>query len=238
MLSPEFIDKIIEINKAEEIEIDGDLYTSKKLYRLDKSDASPVLLKVHTLTGLLDYYKYHLDDSKHYVIHVQSYCQVDLYGELENRIGRRKHFLQSSIPEFDFIFNSYYNFEMFLIKLQTQFELNDKLKNLLSLISNIKDESSLTLADDLTTQKATFKTGIARVEEKPLPNPVLLKPKRTFAEISQPECPFVLRMKKGQVGIDFALFEADGGQWQIECIEKIRDYFIEKISSDNLYIIA
>lgn len=79
----------------------------------------------------------------------------------------------------------------------------------------------------------TARSGIARVEEISVPNPVFLAPFRTFREITQPLSPFVLRMKQGREGglPTVALFEADGGKWKLDAIQFIRDYLEGKIET-------
>jgi len=65
------------------------------------------------------------------------------------------------------------------------------------------------------------------VEQRAVPNPVTLLPYRTFNEIAQPPGRFVLRMKSGVASGQrpaVALFEADGGAWQLEAIRRIRDW--------------
>lgn len=54
-------------------------------------------------------------------------------------------------------------------------------------------------------------------------------PFRTFIEIEQPESEFLLRAKKGYEGIEFALFEADGGAWKKEAIDNIAAYLKENL---------
>ena len=55
----------------------------------------------------------------------------------------------------------------------------------------------------------------------PVPNPVALVPFRTFIEVEQPESKFVFRVKDGpQMG----LFEADGGEWRLAAMLRIKEY--------------
>jgi len=61
---------------------------------------------------------------------------------------------------------------------------------------------------------------------------VVLRPYRTFLEIEQPASAFVFRLRRGREGElpTCALFEADGGRWKLEAIERIRDYLKEQLS--------
>lgn len=71
----------------------------------------------------------------------------------------------------------------------------------------------------------TVKTGIASKGEAIVPNPVHLRPYRTFLEVDQPESDFVFRMKQDKYdGIQCAVFEADGGAWKMEATHSIKEY--------------
>lgn len=56
-----------------------------------------------------------------------------------------------------------------------------------------------------------------------VPNPVKLRPYRTFHEVEQPASDFIFRMKSER-GISCALFEADGGAWENAAMANIKNY--------------
>ena len=94
-------------------------------------------------------------------------------------------------------------------------------------------------SDDGVTQKATIKTGIASKGAAIVPNPVRLAPYRTFLEVDQPESLFIFRMKERADEINCALFEADGGAWQMEAMQNIKSYLQEELKElDQFTIIA
>ena len=68
---------------------------------------------------------------------------------------------------------------------------------------------------------------MATVADVVVPNPVTLMPRRTFFEIEQPASPFIFRMQSGPT---CALFEADGGAWQQEAMQRIAIYLRQKLS--------
>jgi len=79
----------------------------------------------------------------------------------------------------------------------------------------------------------SIKTGITRVEETEIPNPIILQPYRTFLEIEQPASPFIFRLKAGPneaSPVCAALFEADGGVWRLQAITRIRDWIKGAVS--------
>lgn len=72
-----------------------------------------------------------------------------------------------------------------------------------------------------------------------MPNPIPLRPYRTFSEVEQPQSPFVFRVKPdGQGEVRMALFEADGKAWEHTSICSIRDYFVEKLEGLEVVILA
>jgi hypothetical protein len=67
--------------------------------------------------------------------------------------------------------------------------------------------------------------------EQAAPRPIVtLKPYRTFREVDQPASEFLFRMKAvdGKVPT-LALFEADGGKWTIDAVDRIAEFFIERL---------
>lgn len=94
--------------------------------------------------------------------------------------------------------------------------------------------------DDGVTQKATVKTGIASKGEAIVPNPVKLRPYRTFLEVEQPASEFIFRVKQNKYdGISCAIFEADGGAWKIAATSSIKDYLQFELSGlDQFTVIS
>lgn len=128
------------------------------------------------------------------------------------------------LPRFQF--EKYYDMEEFIIKIQACFEKTEDVLKILQICGNIKEENIKTVGDNGITQGVTVKQGIAMVQEMVVPNPVLLRPYRTFIEVGQPESAFIFRMQDGPRA---ALFEADGGAWRIEATEFIRQDISEKL---------
>ena len=76
-----------------------------------------------------------------------------------------------------------------------------------------------------------IKTGIASKGEAVVPNPVRLRPFRTFVEVEQPESAFVFRMRQdSDDGVECAVFEADGGAWKNAAMENIKKYLQLELS--------
>jgi hypothetical protein len=83
---------------------------------------------------------------------------------------------------------------------------------MLKVVGNIKEETVNTIGDDGVSQAVVAKMGVATVANVKVPNPVVLKPYRTFVEVDQPESEFIFRMQSGP---RCALFEATAanGNW-------------------------
>lgn len=64
------------------------------------------------------------------------------------------------------------------------------------------------------------------------PNPVKLRPYRTFAEIEQPQSSYVFRIQDSDRGPSFKLVEADGGLWKNATMKKIKEYLAYELAEE------
>jgi hypothetical protein len=104
------------------------------------------------------------------------------------------------------------------------------MKSLLQVLGNIKSSTIRTNSDDGVTQAVEVKSGIHMCAEQSIPNPIWLKPYRTFSEVDQPPSQFVLRLRDSRNGMpECALYEADGGVWKSAAIENIKEYLEEEL---------
>lgn len=82
----------------------------------------------------------------------------------------------------------------------------------------------------------TVRDGVASLAHAKTPNPVTLRPYRTFNEVEQPASQFVFRVNKSA---NLALFEADGGKWKLDAVKNISDYLkTELANNDKITILA
>lgn len=239
----EAINRIIELSPPTQIEYDGRLFVDKSmsiLPTLDDNLAS--CLSVNTLSSIKDYVAERADKEIHrqwgkqqtkrrFIIHIENYNKVSLMKEL-NQQKQREKLLEASLNNYPkgFLFGQFYDSENFIINLQTNFVQDESTAKLLKLVGNISSGSEIRHTDDGITQQVTAKTGVALVSNVSVPNPVVLRPYRTFVEVEQPASNFVVRVKdlgNGKVGV--ALFEADGAAWKMETIQSIKTWFIKNI---------
>lgn len=235
----EAIEKIEElVLKAQPVrvmKIDGVDYTPDELERIDH-DSRPVCINVGTLSSFCDYIKLNPEriELSNCFIHVEAYNQVVLKEKYSGLKKFRTHYVSAEI-EGDinpFRFGNWYSNEDLIINLQAHFQDTPDKALILKRIGNITAEKKNDFADDGISQKVIAKTGIAETGEVKVPNPVTLKPYRTFREIGQPESTFVFRVKANDEKVSCALFEADGAAWKLAAIMNIHNFIEGYLGKD------
>lgn len=142
------------------------------------------------------------------------------------------------IPFFDY--GRFIEHESFCINIQAKF-LDDPESDkalLLKFAGTVESGTVSEYGDDGVTQKATVKTGIASKGDALVPNPVKLRPFRTFTEVQQPMSQFIFRIKQDKYdGILCAIFEADGGAWKNAAMKSIKEYLEYELADCNKFIV-
>ncbi|TDM12674.1 hypothetical protein [Macrococcus bovicus] len=214
--------QIVQVNDQE--------YANRELYKLEQPRRKE--LTVTTLTGLVDYIKSEFDGNEKFIITVLNHHKVVVESQLN--VNKRREFAivsNAQLPEVRL--NIFMDLEEFNIQMQSVFVNTDERKHVLSMIGNIRTDNIHHTGDDGISQQVEVKRGITSVKKEDVPNPVYLKPFRTFTEISQPESPFVLRLREGNAGLQAALFEADGGAWKNEAILNIKEYLERELEAEK-----
>lgn len=223
-MTREALQYVVGLSEANILTINGDTYTDKQVHRID-NNLRAAAIEMNTLSSLVDYAKAFADEmSDQMLVQVVSPTEVKLISCLD--ADRKRECLvnvSAMIPEF--AYGRYMDHESFIIALQSKFIDNDDRALLLRFAGTVKDESVAQYGDDGVTQTATVKTGITSVEKAIVPNPVILRPYRTFVEVEQPDSAFVFRMRQSEGrGVECAIFEADGGAWKNEAMRNIKSY--------------
>ena len=91
-----------------------------------------------------------------------------------------------------------------------------------------KREQITGIYDELVPRSLREYIPLSGVYNAIVPNPVILRPYRTFPEVEQPASSFIFRMKEND-GVCCALFEADGGAWKNEAMRNIKEYLKENL---------
>lgn len=219
-------------------EIFGDVqYVDKKMYAMDRCQRAAAI-EMSTLTGLVDYIKGQIDEStEKMIVQVISPTEVRLISALNDDRNRETLVnVMAQIPEFSY--GRYMDNETFLIALQSKFIPGDDRELLLKFAGTVENGTVSQYNDDGITQKATIKTGIASKGEALVPNPVKLRPFRTFMEVKQPESSFVFRMRQDRDdGVECAIFEADGGAWKNAAMHNIKEYLQFELEEFPLFTV-
>lgn len=215
---------VVGLKAAEVLDINGGKYVDRDVHRVDK-ELRASAIQMSTLTSLVDYLKAGIDTmANKMLIQVVSPTEVKAISMLDS--DRKRECLVevgAMIPAFEY--GRYMSNESFIIALQSKFIDNNDRALLLKFSGTVKDESIAEYGDDGVTQKATVKTGITSVGDAIVPNPVKLRPFRTFVEVAQPESAFVFRMRQAEGrGVECAIFEADGGAWKNTAMKSIKEY--------------
>lgn len=192
-------------------------------------------LQTSTLSSIVDYFAGDPDavlgSSKAFIIRIDGIGSVDVMSEVSSEMQRDNLLhVKADLPS-KFPFEQYMDLEMFNILLQARFEDTEDRAKLLALTANVVDETVKSYGDDGVSQQATVKSGVATATNVVVPNPVTLKPFRTFAEAEQPESKFVFRLRKDEDGVTAALIEADGGAWKVQAISNIADYLKRELQA-------
>lgn len=214
--------------------IHGEVYSDKQLHRVNYAPkAEPIQLT--TLDSLLDYIKSAVDDMRTMFIHVVSPTKVRMYSALDlDRDRESIAEVTANVPEFSF--NRWIDHESFCIALQSKFLPNEDRALLLKFAGTVESGTIAEYGDDGVTQKATVKVGIAKKGEAVIPNPVSLMAYRTFIEVEQPVSQYIFRMQDRN-GIQCALYEADGGAWKIDAMNKIKEYLETALDDMDGFIV-
>ena len=237
MIDKSFIQKIEAMAEPKTFKFHGCDFASKDLSLIEPPAASS--FTVSTLAAVADYVdRCSAETRDNIIVHIVDPKTVSVFSALDDNVRSREFYITARTVVEEFPFGRKLELENFIIALQAQFEPTENIDAILKIVGNLSLETKLSVEDDGTTQRATAKTGIAKVENVSLPNPIALSPYRTFSELDQPSSNFVFRMS-GDIGRGFqcALYEADGGRWKIEAIDRICKWLSEYLP-DNCVILS
>lgn len=224
------INKILALSKIEQFEINGRKYTSSGIFPV--KEPLPAVLTVHTLSGMADYLNKNIDvlNKEKLFIHVCTPTIVNLHAYFKDGFCERAEYISAIFEPPEITRGNYVGIEEFIINLQSKFVPTENTAAILKVVGNVRGEQVQQFSDDGISQAVTAKAGIATVENVAVPNPVKLKPFRTFPEIEQPESLFIFRMKQ-QPGStpSCGLWEADNKLWKVEAIKSIANWLQKEV---------
>ncbi len=187
-------------------------------------------IRIKSLTGLVDYIKDDFDEDNHLIVVIEDERNVIVQTELNKDHERETLIVCNAQVPVNHL-NSFLDAEEFNIQLQSTFVPNEDSKKILSILGNLKTSNVKNIGDNGVSQQVETRKGVTLAQEEVVPNPVELKPFRTFTEIPQPESLFVFRLRE-RSEVQAAIFEADGGAWVNKARLDIKDYLAEQLKED------
>lgn len=233
--SGELIKTIQDSVETKIIEVGGEEFVTRQVFFPPEKPNFSVL-NIASLEGVADYLNKSIDnanDLTDVVVIINSPRKVSVRSQIKDIKVARLCFVDADYEMEGFPFERYLDHEQFMVKAQALFIDEFDRGRLLELVGNITASSVQTSVDDGVSQTVVVEKSVRKAEVE-LPNPVILAPRRTFAEIDQPESPFVLRVRQTGEGKmpEIGLFEADGGLWKLAAIQGIKDYLSTALTVD------
>ena len=237
MIDKSFVEKILDLSPVGVVTVNGRTYTDRTVHRVTAPEAK--VLTFATLTGIKDYIEQNIDqvDRQQVMLHVDDFQTVSIIGPLFGEFRQRETLVVAKAQLCGFSFDKWYEREAFQIGLMASFAPTKMRDDVLRFVTGIAQSAEVKTADDGISQRVTARTGIARVAEVDIPNPLALQPYRTFPEAQQPESDFVFRVRTASDGaIGVALFEADGGRWKLQAALNIKEWLTENITGVRVIV--
>lgn len=242
-LTREFLEKVEEMVQPQTLTEGIRTFVDKPMHMLVDEIAADTPLHTNSLSSVADYIKSNADfdalaSDGRKIIHVEDEKTVWLYTEM-NSFKKRSALLLASAWVSSFPFGQWLSLENFIISVQANFVADEHRDELLSFVATVKQDTGVEQQDDGVTQKVTTRSGVSLSRTSKVPNPITLRPFRTFSEVEQPESTFVFRIKAEEGGgVKAALFAADGEAWRHDAILKIRDYFQTYVIAEDDSVIV
>ncbi|HEM3171371.1 hypothetical protein [Streptococcus suis] len=218
---------------------DGREYYDAKKVQMVELDPKryPRTLELSTLTSLVEYLKSDLNgmQDQRLIVAVEKNDEVCVWSENDEFEHRTLLVdVKARVPELTF--GRFISSEQFNIMLQSNFIDDADRGALLDFASALKIENGAEIEDNGVSQVATVKNGVASLAKGKVPNPVDLRPYRTFNEVEQPASKFVFRIDKNA---QMALFEADGKRWVQEAVGNIAAYLKAELADlEHITVLA
>lgn len=227
------------------VEVGGVSYSSEELRRIVPKEPLPEPLRIASLGGLVDYLKSDFDfeasePDEMPMIHIVSPDRVALVGPMFGPARQRISLAVAEFHQEPHPWSRFQDHETAIIYLRTRFVNDENLKAVVAILGSVSDAEVRDYGDDGVTQQVNVKVGVSLKTTTPVPSPAILRPFRTFPEVShQPASPFVVRLRRGdrETLPSVGLYECDGGAWRNEAVSLIRE-FLRKALGDGWPIVG
>lgn len=230
-------------------DIDGKTYSPAKLdlTELKKSEhVEPDEFEFATLTGLVDFVEGDnvpsLEDETVIgaaklikYVHIESPGKVVCVGALQpDNDNEYFEWAEALFKPIKYEFENYKLLEHFLIEIASRFVQTNYTDAILAMLGNMANERVVKNEDDGLSQSIEIKTGLTTKSEIKVQNPVSLKPYRTFLECEQPESDFIMRLRGAGDDLKCALFQGDGGLWELTAIKNVKKWLEQEFSERGI----
>lgn len=225
------LEYVVKIAAPLVMEIDGKQFSSAKLSYVDPRTPEPVppIMTVSTLQGLVDFVSAEpAVKDQPLIATILSPSTVEVQSVIFGERRQRAVYVAAATLAVPFDFGLFMPPEVFVIAIQSLFVQNGETAKILKVVGTMSHETKTKVSDDGVTQTVEARVGIVKEAEVQLPNPVTLRPYRTFLEVEQPASKFVLRIQNVQIP-QVALFEADGGAWKNEAVSNIKNWLKDRM---------
>lgn len=207
-----------------------------KVYDPD-SAGWPDPLGVRSLTSVVDYLAENPDELAidDVVVLVRDPDQVRVVSKVVGVPRDRKRWLylaaSADLADWATLTQAWMSLEEAQIQLRTRCQQTKELDRLIKLLGNITAQALEVSTDDGFTQEVSTKSGVSLANEEleKVPNPIELRPIRTFPEVDQPTSPFLVRLRlregaRAKEAVEVAFKETDGGAWRQAARDRIKDW--------------
>jgi hypothetical protein len=241
-------------NLAQEIkvtDVGGLLYSSTDLKPV--MPPVPSVISVATLAGLAELIPLvkgtagdlstNVAKAGELLVVISDYRTVHVMPKLPDAWNRRPIVSKATAPEPSSNFGKWMDPEPFKIWLLSGFAsiaIDGKpgRDDVFNIASNVTGGVSEVNSDNGIVQQVTVKRGVELKENAVVQNRVCLAPFRTFRDFPQPISEFIFRVQQvNETKVQLALFEADGGTWQIDAANAIQQFLKKEINDDSVAIV-
>lgn len=228
MIDETFVSAILDSAAPRVLTVGGKEYATAALHEMVPQEFKVEPISLHSLDGLVEYVKENKDGLA--LTAYQIVCGFETAAiigppSLVRRMRETMAVAHCNAPFKPM--SCFTDLEDFRIWLMTNFEDSPDRAAVLKFVSSLTDSAVTTSTDDGVSQSVEAKVGLATVANVTVPSPVTLKPIRTFAEIEQPDVPFLFRLRRNPK-MEAGLFEC-AANWKRAAAVAVAAHLKEKL---------
>jgi len=204
-LTPETIDRVLEIATPLTVEVNGKTYATQTLRLVEEEEKLHNIPKTKTVTSLdafaalISREAIELYPDSNLFVSCSAFNRVSVYTDVfTDSLERweRQDLYACELRDAPGWADAWHGYEAAVIALRSQFVPNEGTEYLLDLLSRMSNQADVKTEDNGMTQSTTVHKGIALLGTEAIRPIVPLRPYRTFQEIEQPESEFLVRVRE------------------------------------------